>query len=95
MPDNSHLYGMMYGQNPDSERILSCLDLTREDVERYRDCNLHFENCEITILARTGGRNREQWPQEKLTSHPAYLRDHDCDWDETYACFHFTWRGDA
>ena len=88
------MYNMLFGENPSTDEILALLGLTEDDVERFRCCWIKYdaeydEEPRIVILARTGGDNREQWPNEKLTSHPCYIRDYDDDWDATYACYEF------
>lgn len=80
-------YNMLFGQNSNSAVILALIDLKDTDIERFRDCHL-LEDC-ISIYTRTGGNNREDYPNEKLTSSPYYLRDQDEDDDNTYATFYF------
>lgn len=80
-------YNMLFGQNPTSELVLSLLDLKQTDIERFRDCNILEDG--IIIYTRTGGGNREDYPNEKLTSSPFYLYDEDDDGDCTYATYYF------
>lgn len=82
----------MFGKDDESDRILAELGLTEADVERFRDCWIEIgeEEPRIVICTRTGGLNRETWPNAKLTSHPCYIRDYDDDCDETYAYYVFT-----
>lgn len=40
-------------------------------------------------MCRTGGGNREDYPNAALTTHPLYLRDVDDDYDPTYAHYYF------
>jgi len=75
-------------QNASADEVLAVLGLTKDDVERYRGCGV--QDGEIIIHARTGGGNREYHPNEKLTSHPNYLRDQDDDFDCTYADYFFS-----
>ena len=81
------LYNMIFGQNPNSDILLSILGLKKSDVERFRDCG--FEDGGIFIYTRTGGGNRDGYPNEKLTSNPYYLSDEDDNFDCTYATYHF------
>lgn len=81
------LYNMLFGKNPHSSVILAIIGLKESDVERFRDCSM--DNDGIQIYARTGGGNRESYPNETLTSSPHYLRDEDDDYDSTYAHYYF------
>lgn len=81
-------YNMLFGKNPAIPYILATLRLTERDVERFRDC--YVTNGKIAIYTRTGGGNRDDYQQEKLTSHPLYLYDRDDDFDSTYATFYFS-----
>jgi hypothetical protein len=80
-------YNMLFGKNSNSAVILALLEFKEPDIERFRDC--HIQQDGITIYTRTGGNNRENYPNEKLTSSPYYLRDEDEDDDNTYATFYF------
>ena len=83
------LYNAINGRYPKSTEIIALLDLTEEEIERYRDCRIHPEKRTIEILARTGGGNREDHPNTALTTHPDYIRDRDWDFDGTYAIYSF------
>jgi len=81
-------YNMIFGKNPDTKDILALLGLSETDIERFRDC--YINDDEICIYTRTGGGNREYYPNEVLTSHPNYIRDEDDDYDCTYATYYFS-----
>lgn len=83
------LYNMMFGKNGWSDLVLALLNMRESDVERFRNCEIDFESKTIGITARTGGGNREEYANEKLTSHPCYLYDEDDDFDCTYAYYYF------
>lgn len=83
------LYNAINGRYPKSTEIIALLDLTEEEIERYRDCRIHPEKRTIEILARTGGGNREDYPNTALTAHPGYVSDRDWDFDGTYAVYIF------
>ena len=83
-------YSMIFGGNPSTKEILAALSLTELDVERFRDCWINEDDEEIVIFARTGGWNREDYPNRALTQHPLYLYDEDDDFDNTYAYYHFS-----
>lgn len=74
-----------------NDSILAMLGLTEADVERFRDCWMVVGEKEqrIVIETRTGGLNRETWPNKKLTSHPCFIIDYDDDCDPTYAYYEF------
>lgn len=81
------LYNLLFGVNSNSDVLLAILGLKKSDVERFRDCG--FEDGGIFIYTRTGGGNREDYPNEGLTSSPYYLGDEDDEYDKTYATYHF------
>lgn len=83
-------YNMLFGLNPSTEQILGALNLKKNDIERFRDC--HIEEDRICIFTRTGGGNRDMFPNETLTSHPLYLFDRDDSFDSTYAHYYFSLR---
>lgn len=82
-------YNALFGKNPSSDLLLAILDIKQNDVERFRDCSIDFEASRISIYTRTGGGNRDDYPNEKLTSHACYLHDEDDDFDSTYATYYF------
>lgn len=86
----SSLYNMLFGENHDTKDILAALNLTKSDIERFRDCWINEAKGEIAIYTRTGGNNREYYPNEILTSHPSFLRYEDDDYDNTYTTFYFS-----
>lgn len=66
---------------------MSQIGLTEKEIERYRDCRVYPEKRTIEILARTGGGNREDYPNTVLTTHPGYVSDRDANFDGTYAIY--------
>lgn len=80
------LYNAIYGCHPRSKEILALLGLDEDIIERYRDCRVYPDTRTIIILARTGGGNREDYPNTILTNHPSYIEDHDAI-DSTYAVY--------
>ena len=82
-------YSMFFGKNPNTDIILALVGLKEVDVERYRDCWIDFDDKEIGIYTRTGGGNREGYPQEILYASPYFKTTYDDDYDCTYATFVF------
>ncbi len=80
---------MLFGRNPMSEMFLAMLDLTKDDVGRFRDC--YLSDNKIVVFTRNGGGNREDYSEviESLRAHKHYLTDYDDDFDCTYASFEF------
>lgn len=83
------LYNMLFGKNPNTTTILAALNLREGMIERFRDVWLDEDENHIVIYTRTGGGNREYYPNKVLTSHPLYIRDEDDDFDSTYAKYYF------
>lgn len=94
------LYNMLFGTNPVAPVILAALDLTAQDVGRFRDA--FVSDGKIAVYTRNGGGNRECWNDGQadcscpgciievhLPRHPYYLRDEDDDFDHTYATIYF------
>lgn len=86
------LYNMLHGFSPNAAAILHALDLDPKQIDRFRDASFGKDGDQhvLHIFCRTGGGNREDFPNTTLTSHPLYLRDHDDEYDCTYAHYYFT-----
>lgn len=98
------LYNMMFGNNPLAGLTLQALQLSPNDIPRFRDAYFDAEENHLVIYTRTGGGNREYYGapggydnedytgpfNEDLEAHPNYLRDEDDDFDSTYAYFYFS-----
>jgi len=96
------MYGLLFVRNPLSNLILAMLDLTTEDVGRFRD--VFISEGKIAVYTRNGGGNRDCWNDgEKedchcpgciithhLPKHPNYLSDEDDNFDCTYATIYFS-----
>jgi hypothetical protein len=81
------LYNMLFGMNPDADKLLSLLDATREDFGRFR--NVYMEDGYIVVHTRCGGGNREDYFPDWVEDHPWYSHDADDDFDCTYADIYF------
>lgn len=84
-------YNMLHGYSPNAGGVLKALDVDLSKVQRFRDAGFAKDGDShvLRIFCRTGGGNREDYANEHLTSHPLYLRDHDDDYDCTYAHYYF------
>lgn len=82
------LYNLLFGHNPNSDIILAILELKKSDIERFRNCG--FTDDGIYIYTRTGGGNRESYPNEKLINSKYYISDEDEEYDCTYATYYFS-----
>ena len=98
------LYNMMFGNSPLAGITLGALNLTPNDVPRFRDAYFEADEDRLVIYTRTGGGNREYYGAPDgydneeyegpfnldLEAHPNYLFDEDDDFDSTYAYFYFS-----
>ena len=83
------MYNMIFGMNPDSDKLLSLLGKTTSDFGRFR--NVYMEDGCIVVHTRNGGGNREDYEDvfEEMSMHPWYSHDADDDFDCTYANIYF------
>lgn len=83
------LYNLVFGMNPDADKILQFLGKTREDFGRFR--NVYLEDGYIVVHTRNGGGNREDYEYvfDEMSEHPWYSHDEDDDFDCTYANIYF------
>lgn len=97
------LYNMLFGTSPLAGITLTALNLTPDNIPRFRDAYYDADKNCLVIYTRTGGGNREYYDEpglyygeEKtgpfnsdLVAHPEYIEDYDDDFDSTYAYFRF------
>ena len=81
------MYNMIFGMNPDSDKLLELLGATRGDFGRFR--NVYMEDGYIVVHTRCGGGNREDYFPSWVEDHPWYSHDEDGDFDNTYADIYF------
>lgn len=83
------MYNIMFGMNPDSDKLLSLLGKTSSDFGRFRD--IYMEDGFIVVHTRNGGGNREDYEDvfDEMSEHPWYSHDADDDFDCTYANIYF------
>lgn len=86
------MFNALFGNNIDSVELLHMINLTPEDVGRYRDCYLSKDGQRIIVYTRNGGGNREEYGYvfENLSTHPNYITDYDDNFDCTYASIEFS-----
>lgn len=53
------LYNLLFGMNPSASVLLKMLNLTEEDIGRFRDA--YMQDGKIVIYTRNGGGNRGHW----------------------------------
>jgi hypothetical protein len=80
---------MLFGMNPDGDKILSLLGKTQADFGRFR--NVYLDEGYIVVHTRNGGGNREDYEDvfEEMAEHPWYSHDEDDSFDCTYANIYF------
>jgi len=93
------LYNQILGTHPFLQHLFALLGLgVNEDDEYYvgkiRDLYvIKIEDIfKIILYTRNGGPNRKSFSLvfKKLRSHPNYIKDYDCNIDNTYAYFEFS-----
>lgn len=83
------LYNMLFGRNSQTDLLLAVIGFKPNDVERLRDVFAEDEGATIAVYTRTGGGNREDYPQAALYASPHFRTTFDDDFDTTYATFVF------
>lgn len=100
---HANFYRILFGENPKADEILAALNLTVEDIERYRDASIYtvpdLDDYGIpekeagrrymVITTRTGGNNRAEYHNRALTHHPLFEWTEDDEYDSTYADYYF------
>lgn len=77
-------YNMLFGMNPQSDLLLAVIGLRKNDVERFRDAHVGEDGKTISIYTRTGGGNRESYPNLLMRKLPGWRGSVDDDFDCTY-----------
>ena len=93
------LYNAINGVNPATFFILPMLGYHPDYYPRFRDCFLSNNAQFIEVYTRVGGNNRNcGFGEEKLYSHPNFVRTYDDDDDSTYGWYVFSipekWKSD-
>lgn len=77
------LYNMLFGRNPQSSLLLAVIGLRENDVERLRDVSV-ADDGRIEVYTRTGGGNREDYPNLIMRRAPGWAGSVDDEFDYTY-----------
>lgn len=79
-----NFYNMLFGMNAQSDLLLAVIGLRKSDVERFRDCFVSDDGATIQVYTRTGGGNREDYPNLTMRALPSWRGSEDDDFDCTY-----------
>jgi len=77
-------YNMLFGMNPQADFLLAVVGLKKNDVERFRNVSTSEDGKTIEVYTRTGGGNRDDYPQELMRHMAGWRRSVDDDFDSTY-----------
>jgi len=77
------LYNLLFGKTPQSSLLLAVIGLRDNDVERLRDVSV-TDDGKIEVYTRTGGGNREDYPNLTMRRAPGWAGSVDDDFDSTY-----------
>lgn len=83
------MYNMLFGMNPQADLLLAVLGLRKNDVERFRDVSASEDGRTISIYTRTGGGNRDDYPNLAMRKLPTWAGSVDDDFDSTYCTDEF------
>lgn len=78
------LYNLLFGMNGQADLLLAVIGLRKVDVERFRDVSAEDNGAVITVYTRTGGGNRESYPNFAMRKRPEWAGSADDDYDTTY-----------
>lgn len=78
------LYNLLFGKNAHTEMILAIVGLKECDIERFRDVSLGEDGKTVDVYTRTGGGNREDYPNLLMRKRPEWRNSIDDDFDTTY-----------
>lgn len=77
-------YNMLFGRNPQTALLLAVIGLRENDVERFRDVYVSEDGHAIEVYTRTGGGNRDDYPNLTMRKLPGWQGSVDDDYDTTY-----------
>jgi len=79
-----NFYNMLFGMNAQTDLLLAVIGLRKCDIERLRDASANENGSEISVYTRTGGGNREGYPNLAMRKLPGWSGSSDDDFDSTY-----------
>lgn len=92
-------YNLLFGMNQETDVLLAVIGLKRVDVERLRDTYRSPDGKFIFVYTRTGGGNRESYPNLVMRKRPEWRGSVDDEFDSTYCTDTFEvpeqWREDV
>ncbi len=77
-------YNMLFGMNAQADLLLAVIGLRQNDIERFRDVHVSEDGKVIEVYTRTGGGNREGYPNLSMRKRPEWNGSADDDFDSTY-----------
>lgn len=77
-------YSMLFGKNPQATILLAVIGLKENDIERFRDVHVDDHGTVIAVYTRTGGGNRESYPNLTMRKLPSWRGSVDDEYDSTY-----------
>lgn len=77
-------YNMLFGMNWQTDLLLAVIGLKQNDVERFRNVFKSEDGKTIEVYTRTGGGNREDYPNLAMRKRPEWQGSSDDDYDCTY-----------
>lgn len=90
---------MFFGMNPRADLLLAVVGLRKHDVQRFRDVHASADGAALVICTRTGGGNRDDYPNLAMRGRPEWRTSRDDEGDSTYCTdimeIPETWRADV
>lgn len=81
------LYNMLFGMNGQTDLLLAVIGLKQNDIQRFRDVSVDGDR--IAVYTRTGGNNREVYPNLEMRKLSTWVGSADDDFDNTYCTDNF------
>lgn len=78
------LYNLICGMNRSADILLAVIGLKKNDIDRFRDVFASADGKTIEVYTRTGGGNREDYPNLIMRKRPGWNGSIDDDFDSTY-----------
>lgn len=75
-------YNMIFGMNSQTPLLLATVGLREHEIDRFRDVSV--SGNQINVYSRTGGGNREDYPNTAMRKLDGWVNSYDDDYDSTY-----------